>query len=242
MSAVTYTKYEMLRTLRNTRFFIFSLIFPLILFLFVAGPNKHETLGGIPFPVYYLAGMVSWGTMAAVVAGGARIAAERSVGWNRQLRLTPLSTRTYFRAKVLTGYLMALFSIALLYLAAVSIGVRMPADRWLQMTQLILIGLVPFAALGVWLGHRLSVDSMGPAMGGVISLFALLGGAWGPLAQHGVMRHLVELLPSYWLVQAGHVAYTGQGWGGRGWAVVAAWTAVFAFLAMKAYQRDTQRV
>ena len=34
---------------------------------------------------------------------GARISGERTVGWNRQLRLTPLSVRTYFRVKVLTG-------------------------------------------------------------------------------------------------------------------------------------------
>ena len=33
--------------------------------------------------------------MVAVIAGGARIAAERAVGWNRQLRLTPLSARSY---------------------------------------------------------------------------------------------------------------------------------------------------
>lgn len=241
--ALTYTRYELLRTFRNTRFFIFSLVFPLILFLIVGGSNKHaDPLGGIPFPVYYLAGMVSWGTMAAVVAGGARIAAERTVGWNRQLRLTPLSTRTYFRAKVLTGYVMAITSIAILYIAALAIGVRMPADHWWKMTVLVLVGLIPFAALGIWLGHMLSVESMGPAMGGIISLFALLGGAWGPLADHGVLRNVVELLPSYWLVQAGHAAYTGQAWSAEGWAVIAAWTAGLALLAMKAYQRDTKRV
>ncbi len=240
-AALTYTRFELLRTFRNTRFFIFSLVFPLVLFLIVGGSNKHEELVGIPFPVYYLAGMVSWGTMAAVVAGGARIAAERSIGWNRQLRLTPLSPRTYFRAKVLTGYIMALASIAVLYIAALSIGVRMPADHWLKMTGLVLVGLIPFAALGVWLGHMLSVDTMGPAMGGIISLFALLGGAWGPLANHGVMHQIIEFIPSYWLVQAGRAAYTGDAWSGKGWLVIAVWAVAFAALAARAYQRDTKR-
>src|SRR6266542_3898359 len=242
-AAVTYTRYELLRTFRNRRFFIFSLAFPLILFLIVGGSNKNaDPLGGIPFPVYYLAGMVSWGTMTAVVAGGARIAAERSVGWNRQLRLTPLSPRTYFRAKVLTGYVMSLASIAVLYIAAIAVGVRMPADHWLRMTGLVLVGLIPFAALGVWLGHVLSIDSMGPAMGGITSLFALLGGALGPLASHGFMHHVAELLPSYWLVQAGHAAYTEQSWSGKGWIVIAVWTAAFAALAVRAYRNDTKRV
>ena len=44
--------------------------------------------------------MIAFGAMTAVIAGGARIAAERSVGWNRQLRITPLAPARYFRAKV----------------------------------------------------------------------------------------------------------------------------------------------
>ena len=32
-TSVTYLRYELLRTVRNTRFFIFSLVFPLILLL-----------------------------------------------------------------------------------------------------------------------------------------------------------------------------------------------------------------
>src|SRR6478672_3021373 len=152
-TSVTYLRYELLRTVRNTRFFIFSLVFPLILFYVVAGANKTLTLGNIPFPTYYMAGMISWGTMAAVISGGARIAAERSVGWNRQLRLTPLSTRMYFRTKVLTGYVMALCTLVLLYIAGSTLGVRLSAGHWLHMTGFILIGLVPFAVLGILLGH-----------------------------------------------------------------------------------------
>jgi len=39
MNAV-YAKYEMLRLVRNKRTFIFSLIFPLMLFVLIAGTNK----------------------------------------------------------------------------------------------------------------------------------------------------------------------------------------------------------
>ena len=70
------------------------------------------------------------------------------------------------------------------------------------MTVLILIGLIPFAALGILLGHLLTVDSIGPAMGGGISLLALLGGTWFPIADHGFLHDLAPVLPSYWLVQA----------------------------------------
>ena len=50
------------------------------------------------------------------------------------------------------------------------------------MTGLILVGLIPFAALGIMLGHLLTPDSIGPAMGGGIALLALIGGTWGPIA------------------------------------------------------------
>ena len=84
--------------------------------------------GGIPFATYYMVGMVGWGTMAAVVAGGARIAAERPIGWNRQLRITPLPPRTYFaRQDRSPATRWPLVSIAVLYVAGIALGVRLPA-------------------------------------------------------------------------------------------------------------------
>ena len=114
----TYLRFELLRTLRNRRFFVFSLIFPLILFFVIAGPQKdnHNFQGtGVPAPLYFMVGLVSFGAMAEMLSSGARIAGEREVGWNRQLRITPLKPREYLRAKVLTAYMMAGISIALLY-------------------------------------------------------------------------------------------------------------------------------
>ena len=241
MTATTYTRYEMLRVFRNRRFFIFSLGFPVILFLIVAGPNRNQKLDGIPFALYYMTGMITFGTMSAVIAGGARIAMEREVGWNRQLRITPLRTRSYFQAKLLTGYAMALISIALLYVLGASFGVRLSAGNWLTLTGLLLVGLIPFAILGIVLGHLLNADSMGPAMGGLTTLFALLGGAWGPIASGGLLHRATELLPSYWLVQAGKSALGGGGWPAEAWIVIGVWAAVLTRLAAIVYRRDTGR-
>jgi ABC-2 type transport system permease protein len=243
MSAATYTRYELLRTFRNRRFFVFSLGFPLILYFVIAGPNKndHDFGGtGISAPVYYMIGLTAFGAMNAVLAAGARIAGERAVGWNRQLRITPLTTRSYFRAKVLTGYLMAGCTIAVLYISGATMGVRLPAGDWLEMTGLILVGLVPFVSLGILFGHLLTVDSIGPAMGGSTALFALLGGTWFPVGD-GTMKDIAEAIPSYWLVQASHVGLGGSAWGALGWAVIAAWTVVLTALAARAWRRDTAK-
>jgi ABC-2 type transport system permease protein len=240
-----YTRYELLRTLRNRRFFLLSLGFPLVLYFVIVSPNRHVQNfdgSGISFAVYYMVGLASFGTMSAMLSCGGRIAAERAVGWNRQLRITPLTPRAYFRVKVLTGYMMAVISLLALYAAGISLGVNLTADEWLQMTGLILVGLVPFAALGILLGHLLTPDSIGPAMGGGISLLALLGGTWFPLAKHGFLHDLAQCIPSYWLVQASHVALGGRPWSTLGWVVMAAWTVVLGALAARAYRRDTGRV
>jgi ABC-2 type transport system permease protein len=241
--AAAYLRYELLRTFRNRRFVILSLGFPLVLYFMIAGANKNVAdLGGsgLSAPLYFMVGLASFGTMNAVLAAGARIASDRTLGWNRQLRITPLSTRAYFRAKIVTGYTMAIATILLLYAAGMSLGVSMSAGDWVRMTGLMLVGLVPFAALGVLLGHLFSSDSIGPVMGGTVALLAFLGGSWFPIGD-GVLRDIAQVLPSYWLVQASHVALGANGWGVEGWLVVAAWSVGLAALAMRAYRHDTRR-
>jgi ABC-2 type transport system permease protein len=56
------------------------------------------------------------------------------------------------------------------------------------------------------------------------------------------MTHVGEALPSYWLVQAGHVGLGGSGWTSTGWLVMVVWTVAAAAVARWAYRRDTKRV
>jgi ABC-2 type transport system permease protein len=239
-----YLRFELVRILRSRRFVILALGFPLVLYYAIAGPNRHvdDLAGsGLSAPLYYMVGLAAFGTMNAMMSSGARIAAERAVGWNRQLRITPLTTRDYFRAKVATGYVMCLLSLAVLFAAGATLGVSIPAGEWVRMTFLMLVGLVPFAAIGILLGHLLTPDSVGPTLGGATALFAFLGGSWFPITS-GTLQQLAQLLPSYWLVQAAHIGVGGNGWPAKGWIVVAAWSVAVAALARRAYRRDTQRV
>jgi ABC-2 type transport system permease protein len=242
MIELSYLRYEVLRTWRNRRFLLFSLAFPLVLFLAVAGPHKSAVVDGVSFPLYYMSGMIAWGSMVAVISSGARIAAERAVGWTRQLRITPLPTWSYFSAKIFCGYMMAILSMVVLFAAGSSVGVRLDASQWLVMIGLLLVGLVPFSVMGIMFGHLLKLDSLGPAIGGVTSLFALLGGAYGPLVTGGALLTVVKCLPSYWLVQAGKTARVGGGWPLQAWLVIAVWSLALSLLAVRIYQRDTKRI
>jgi ABC-2 type transport system permease protein len=238
-----YVRCELLRALRNRRFFFLSIGFPLVLYLLIAGPNRGETDlagSGIPAPLYFMVSLASFGTMNAVTAAGGRIAVERARNWTRQLRVTPLPPRVYFATKLIVAYATALLTIAVLYAAGLSLGVHESVGRWAAMTGLILVGLMPFAALGILLGHLLDSEALGPTIGGTTALLAFLGGVWFPVGD-GFFGQLAQALPSYWLVQAGRVGVGAPGWGVTGWAVVAAWTVALTALAVRGYIRDTRR-
>jgi ABC-2 type transport system permease protein len=243
VSIGAYTRYELLRTLRNRRVLFFSLAFPVVLYLAIASPNRDMTDfsgTGISAPLYFMVGLAAFATMNAMLASGGRIAADRAAGWNRQLRVSPLTPMSYIGTKVLSGYLLAGLSILVLYACGVALGVSLSAGRWLEMTGLLLVGLIPFAALGIALGHVLRSDSVGPAVGGLVALFALLGGAWFPISGHGFVHELAQALPSYWLVQASHAGLGQGGWGLHGWLVMTIWTVALIGAAIRAYQHDTE--
>jgi len=239
----TYLRYELLRNVRNRRFLLFSLAYPVVLYFVVTAPQRHHTFDGVAFPLYFMAGMASVGTMIAVISTGARISVDRSAGWTRQLRLTPLTAAEHLGAKVVCGFLTALLVIVLVSLSGTALGVRLSYGAWLTMIGLMLVGLIPITVLGILIGHLVTPDSLAPAVGGTIMVFAVLGGAYGFLvATSGVMFDVIKVLPSYWLVQAGSTALAGGSWPAEGWIVIAVWTAVLVPLAVLVYKRDTSRV
>lgn len=243
MNDLAYTRYELLRAFRNKRFFFFSLGFPLILYFLTAAPNKNTAnleSTGLSAPLYFMVSMASWGTMTAMLSTGARIAGERQVGWNRQLRISPLSAFSYLRAKVAIAYLMAALTLITMYVSGTILGVSLPIGDWAAMTALILIALIPFAAAGIFVGHKVTVESVGPAIGGGTAVLALVSGTWFPVTS-GVLHDIGQALPSYWLVQAGRVPLGGSAWSATGWMVVVGWSIVMIALAARAYRADTDR-
>lgn len=243
MSSTTYLKYELVRTLRNRMGFVFSLAFPVVMYLVIALSQDRAAFvrrsGGIPPATYYMIGLLGFGGIGAVLSGGGRIAVDRGLGWTRHLLLTPLKPGVYLAGKVVVGYVVAGLTLIVMYAAGIAAGARAPMVQWLEMSALVLIGLIPFATMGIWLGHVTNQDAVGPVMGGSMTLFGMLGGAWFPLG--GWMRTVGEYLPSYWITSAGHVAIGGAGWPVKAWLVVGCWSAVFGVLAARAYLADTKR-
>jgi ABC-2 type transport system permease protein len=243
MNSVTHFRYEILRVLRNRVFYGITLGLPLVLFFGVASGQRHTTFNGTSFPLYFMTAMAVYGSMYAVVGPGSRIARDRSLGWTRQLRITPLRARTDLTAKVVSAYVLAVPTLVLLYLAGASLGVRLASSQWLELTGLILVGLIPFVVIGFVIGYLIPVDALAPALGGIVVLFALFGGVFGfELAKSGPLFDVMKALPSYWLVQAGKTVVMGNsGWPVEAWIVIAAWTVILVPVAGLAYRRNSAR-
>ena len=100
-----YLILEVRRAMRSTRFMIFTLAMPVFLFLLYVGifTKPEDNLTGV-----LMVNMTCYGALSAALFAGSRVAIERGAGWQRQLRLTPLSGGGYLSAKGLTAMLVAL--------------------------------------------------------------------------------------------------------------------------------------
>jgi ABC-2 type transport system permease protein len=244
MTTIGYLHAELLRAFRNRRLLCVTLGLPLVFYALVAVPDRgvEDFAGtGIPWVVYSMVGFASMGAMMTAVSAGTRIAAERTIGWTQQLRITPLPGGAYVRAKIVTAYAMALACMLSVFALATIIGASLTVVQWLAMTGLMLVGLLPFAALGIVVGHTLNVDAVGPACAGLVTLLTFVSGTWVPVAADGFLHTLATCLPSYWIGQASRVVVDGHAWSATGWLVVATWTLVLTALARWAYRRDLER-
>ena len=242
MINVTHLRYEVLRTLRNPAYLLLVIGLPLILFYAIGSANRNAHADGTTFLLYFMTSMAVYGAMYAVVAPGSRTAQDRARGWTRQMRITPLRARSDVLAKVLCAYLVALPTLIVVYLAGISLGVRLSAGQWGEITGLILVGLAPLVAMGILFGYLIRPDTTAVVFGGSVVILALLGGEFGTFFNSGAMLDVVKLLPSYWLAQAGKAAILGVNWPLEAWVVVGAWTLGMILLATWAYRRMAARI
>jgi ABC-2 type transport system permease protein len=235
-----YLLLEIKRAVRAGRFLIFTVAFPILMFVFLsgvygnAGPDSQTVL---------MINMTTWGAFAAALFAGARVAIERDAGWQRQLRLTPLSGRGYLSGKGVVGMCVALPAIVLLPLiGAFGEGVRLDAGQWVQVTLGVWLSVIPLVLLGLLLGQYGTADSMQAITGVLMLVLAMFGGLWVPLdVLPSFFGTIAKILPTYWMNQVGSSAIGSQEHLLTAVLVLAGWTVVLAALVVRRYRRDSAR-
>jgi ABC-2 type transport system permease protein len=174
------------------------------------------------------------------------VSLERSVGWQRQLRLTPLSGPGYLVAKGITGMMLAIPAVVLVPIIGVVVeGVSLDPAGWLRVVLGTWLAVIPFALLGLLIGQIGTPETMQPIMSIVMMVMSLIGGIFIPIdTMPDWLLNVAHVLPSYWLGQIGRGAVTADLATSLGKAVLvlALWTVGLGFAVVRRYQRDSARV
>lgn len=237
---MTYLALEIRRTLRAPAFLLVTLGLPVALFLMEASLYRGNVPGtSVRYTPYLLASMAAYGALMAAINTGARTAGERAAGWQRQLRLTPLSPLGYLASKAVVSMMVALPPIVVVAVVGALVrGVRLPAGGWIQMVVGVWLATLPFAALGLLIGQIASGQNVQAySMGSMLTL-SLAGGVWIPANEFpDWMQSVAHVLPSYWMADIGHDVVIGGGGIGTAVAVLAAYTLALGAAVMLRYRR-----
>jgi len=225
------TKYELVKLMRE-RSFTFSIIgFPIVFFFLFGVSNKSEMFHGYTVARYLLASYACFGSMGAAFFGiGAGMAHERGLGWLELKRAGPMPTPAYLVSKLAAS--VAFGIIITLILMAIGIPLTGMHISLFQAAHLLLVisgGVVSFASMGVLAGLLMPANSAAGLINFIYLPLSLCGGLWMPLeALPNWLQAFAHVLPSYYFSR---LAFHALGYFNDselvGWAIIAAYTAVF---------------
>jgi ABC-2 type transport system permease protein len=193
---LSLTRLEIMRVRRNRRYLIFTVGFPVALYLLL-GRQVTALAYGVSFHAYYMIAMGMFGAFSGALTGNAqRISQEMKDGWIRQLRLTTLPANAYVVSKILVSMATTVPSIVIvLLLGRFYGGVNLPVWQFLVIAVTIWFGATIFAALAVAIGYRYQPDQVQPIAIAVYFVFAILGGLLFPIS--GGLQKVGEFTPTY---------------------------------------------
>jgi ABC-2 type transport system permease protein len=192
--------------------------------------------------------MVAMAAFGAVAAGlfatGPSLAQERASGWLRQLRTTPMPSRTVVIAKVAVAMAWVLPSIALVAgMGILLTDIELDPRSWIELIGLMWIGSAPFAALGVLIGLAIpDADAANTATNFAFIVLWLLGGIFTPANDMpDVLAAISRKLPSSGILEIGDSVTRGVDVPASAPVLLAAWTAASGGLAALAWRRLGRR-
>jgi ABC-2 type transport system permease protein len=160
-------------------------------------------------------------------------------------RATPMPPFAYFTAKVGMAVLFGAIIIALLTVVGTAFGgVRIPLPQWLALAGTLVLGAIPFCAMGLALGYFAGPNSAVAIVNLVFMPMAFASGLWIPVEMlPPVVRSISPFLPPYHLAQLA-LGTIGAGVGAPAWTHVvtlAGFTALGLGFAWIGYRRDEDR-
>jgi len=236
-------KCELLKTLRLPAFVLPTLLFPLAFYLFFGVIFGANRAGAVSVSAYMLATYGAFGVIGAALFNfGVNVAVERGQGWMEVKRATPMPPGAYFFGKIATSAVFAaIISVLLFILGVTAGGVHFAPVTWATLFVTLVVGSLPFCALGLAVGYFAGPNSA-PAVLNLIYLpMAFLSGLWIPVGMlPKAIRAIAPWLPPYHLAEIALGLIGARDTGSMLVHVLAllGFTALFLALARIGYLRD----
>jgi ABC-2 type transport system permease protein len=233
-----YLRFELRRRFREPGLMLFTVLMPVASYVIFTGVGQPG--GSNDFAVTLMIGMAGYGALIGVLSLGASVSVERTQGWLRQLRVTPLSSRAVITVKAITCTVVTIPSIVAIGITAyIQHHVQLSVGRWVLVLAVMWAGSIPFALLGLSFGYALRPNVAQPASFMSFFSLAVLGGLLVPTeAFPKALQHLAHVLPSNRYGELGWRAVAGRPPTMTGLAVLLGWTAAFAVIAAVAYRKS----
>jgi len=228
-------KAELLRTIRNRRFVIFSVIMPVIFyFIFTETVGGDQQVGGVDWKDYYLMSMTVYGVVGASLTSFAqRLSKERTEGWLSLLRITPLPSWSYVVSKVMAQGLINLCIILIMFLVGGIVKhIDLSAGAWFTSGLFIWLGGFAFMSIGALIGSIKNADFVQVLSMIIYMGMSILGGLWFPTeTMSSTMRNIAHVLPTYRLGQGAWDAVAGASVNWNGVLILVGYVVVFLVLS-----------
>lgn len=236
-------KTETMRLFRTPGFSIPTLLFPIMFYTFFGilfSMNKAS------MPTYLMATYATFGVIGpALFSFGVGIAIERGQGWFDLKEVSPMPASAYIFSRIALTFIFSILIIMLLFfIGAIFGGVQLMRWQWILMAITLVLGSLPFCAIGMTLGLFLKSSSAPATVNLVYLPMGFLSGLWLPITLlPEFMQTFANLLPPYHLAQltlkivemdvgAPIMLHLG---------VLLAYTSLFMFLAIKAYSKKDKQ-
>ncbi len=196
----TQCKFEIIRILRNRYFVFWSLVMPIIFYYIFTNLVNSDVPNKAEWQAHYLMSMTVFSVMgSSMMTLGIRMVQERSQGWSTFIRITPLSDTVYFAAQMIGQSVIHLLSITIIFIAGAIINnVSLTPMEWIMSGLWILLGSLPFLAIGTLIGNMKKVETAAGISNVLYMVLAVSGGLWMPLeVMPKMMQNIGKWLPSY---------------------------------------------
>lgn len=243
---LTYARLDLRRQVRDRIAMFFVVALPTFMYL-VFGLGTDDAVGTANLAMLVMVSMAAYGAVVATTSVAGSAAVEQVMGWGRQIGLTPMRPLAFVAAKAGVAMAVAAVPIASIYAVGAATGARGDWTDWTLSAAVAWLGSAMFAIYGlaVCLVFR-STNAPGIASG-LIVVMGFLGNVFSPM--DGTMLDIGRFTPLYGYVALARYPLT-EGWLANGehdalWlpvANVAAWTVIFALLAVWGVRRGRARV